>query len=187
MECGTLNRKTRTTGEAHDLHETYRSYQLDVARVIAVRLAQEHGDVHVKMIRPEMVRLGYFARATEESIEALQGPDERWFGSVFRAPAGLPMIWEKTGGRAPRGDRSRNTHGGDTVTVWRLREGADLTPYATMPPVPTNVPVAPPKPVAREVVVVPFDRMAAAAELRVIGGQHVYSANTLAMLAWLEG
>ena len=182
-----MGRKTRSASEAHALHEIFRSYLLEVGRYVAVQLAQQHGEVHVGMVAAEMLRRGFYERVP---VEAIRGPARRFHGTLFLKPAGLPRIWEKTGTRAPRVDASRNTHGGDSVTVWRLVEGADLTPYATMPPVPVDVPVAPPEPVAavaREVVAGPFDRRAAAEELRRFGEVHVYSENTLALLAWLEG
>lgn len=176
-----MGRKTRSAREAHDLHATFRSYLLLVARVFAVQIAQEKGTVTVKDVRPRMVEAGYIAAVP---VDDLNGPTESWFGSVCSGAG----VFEPTGERVPRHDGKRNAHAGkdDTVAVWRLKAGADITRYATMPPVPTDVPVAPPKAVAREVVVVPFDRRAAAEELRSFTDGRSIDDNTRAALAWLE-
>ena len=168
-------RKTRTTDEAHAVHEAHRAYLLHAARVIAVRIARECGFVHTRLVRAEMARMGLIAAVPAESI---RGPTEKWLGSALRCGP-----FEKTGERAPRGDASRNIHGGDTVCVWRLREGADLSSYETMPEAPPAAPVTVPVPVVETVAT--FDRVAAAEELRRIGGEAL-SENARRALAWME-
>lgn len=131
-----MSRKTRTTSEAMALHEIHNAYLLGCARCVARQLAAAKGTVNICEVHDEMV-----ARGIVEDVptDRLKGPVLRWHGAVFLNK----RVWEWTGNRAPRTNKKRNVHAGDTVKEWRLREGADASVYASMPAAPSSDPIVP--------------------------------------------
>lgn len=132
-----MTRKVRSTDEALALHERYRAHLLFAGRCIAVSQAKLEKSTHTRKVRAEMIRLGYIVDLPPDEAQ------ERWLGALFRPYA----IWEWTGDRAPRDSEDRNTHkGAEGVKVWRLREGADTSPWTVLPPVKEAPPPISPDP-----------------------------------------
>ncbi len=154
-----LRRKTRSTSEAFAILERWREYKLQCGRVLAVRIAQVRGTVHVGLVREALVAEGIVA---DVPVDEINGPSERWIGPLFIDR----KVWEKTGERVPRANRGRNVHGGDTVNVWRLIPGADVSSYLTMPDPPVTPAAEAPEPAAEAGNVVRFNLRVAAEELR---------------------
>lgn len=154
-----MRRKTRSTSEAFAILERWREYKLQCGRVLAVRIAQVRGTVHVGLVREALVAEGIVA---DVPVDEINGPSERWIGPLFIDR----KVWEKTGERVPRANRGRNVHGGDTVNVWRLIPGADVSAYLTMPDPPVAAIAEAPEPAAEAGNVVRFNLRVAAEELR---------------------
>ncbi len=120
-----MPRKVKSRTEAMLLHERYNAYRLRAGRVVAVRLALQHGEVHAGMVGTELVRVGALPWVAPDEAT------ERWHGGLFADR----KTWEPTGRKAPRHDVLRNTHNGsEPRNIWRLVAGADITKYAVMPP-----------------------------------------------------
>lgn len=131
-----MSRKTRSTSEAMAIHEVHNAYLLGCARCIAQQIALAKGTANICEVHDEMVARGI---VEDVPIERLKGPVLRWHGAVFLNK----RVWEWTGNRAPRTNKKRNVHAGDTVKEWRLREGADLSIYGAMPEAPAAAPIKP--------------------------------------------
>lgn len=170
--------KTRSTSEAFAILERYRAYKLHCARVLAVRIAQVRGTVHVGLVRAALVAEGIL---DDVPVHEINGPSERWRGPLFADRD----VWEKTGERVPRANRGRNVHGGDTVNEWRLREGADVSAYLVMPDPPLPDPVEAQEPAAATVGA-EFSLARAAEQLRAAITGTLGPDAELA-LRWMEG
>jgi len=90
---------------------------------LAVKLAKKHLSVHSRALREAMVKEGIIPEDNPGK--------EFWLGAVFRNLRDKGIM-EKNG-TYKYGDKERNTHE-RTISIWQLKAGADLTPYAVAPP-----------------------------------------------------
>lgn len=112
------------TKKAMELLEANHPTEIQLARRIAVEIAQSRLTVHSRMVRDEMARRG------------LIGPDtgsEFWLGAAMGG-LGKQGILKDTGTMYKYSDEARNIHE-RKVAIWTLVDGADVSKY---PPVPAD-------------------------------------------------